>query len=77
MIISIKAKEKERRLRLREQKLVEQRQHQEDRLKRALERSQADPKKRVNRHFVQRVLMMMICLYRLVVSLFIALSHQF
>ena len=46
----IQAKEKERRLRMREQKLEEQRLHQEERLKRALERAQADPKKRVLFH---------------------------
>ncbi|XP_041379328.1 LOW QUALITY PROTEIN: cilia- and flagella-associated protein 100-like [Gigantopelta aegis] len=49
-----KAKEKERRLRLREQKLQEQRLHQEERLKRALERAQADPKKRTGRRLVYR-----------------------
>ena len=43
----LQAKEKERRLRAREQKLREQKLHQEERLKRALERSQADPKKKV------------------------------
>ena len=41
------AKEKERRMRLREEKMEEQRLAQEERLKRALERAQADPKKRV------------------------------
>ena len=53
MILSVggtynQAKEKERRLRLREEKLEEQRLHQEERLRRALERAQADPKKRVS-----------------------------
>lgn len=43
----LQAKEKERRVRQREEKLEEQRQAQEERLRRALERSQADPKKRV------------------------------
>lgn len=43
-------KEKERRVRMREQKLEEQRHHQEERLKRALERAQADAKKRVSEH---------------------------
>lgn len=42
-----KAKEKERRLRLREEKLEAQRIHQEERVRRALERAQADPKKKV------------------------------
>jgi len=46
-----KAKEKERRLRQREEKLAEQRLHQEERLRKALERAQADPKKRVRRTF--------------------------
>lgn len=43
----LQAKEKERRMRLREEKMEEQRVAQEERLKRALERAQADPKKRV------------------------------
>ena len=43
----LQAKEKERRMRLREEKMEEQRLAQEERLKRALERAQADPKKRV------------------------------
>ena len=43
-----KSKEKERRLRQREEKLEEQRLAQEERLRRALERAQADPKKRVS-----------------------------
>lgn len=42
------AKEKERRIRQREEKLEEQRQAQEERLRRAQERAQADPKKRVS-----------------------------
>ena len=41
-------KEKERRIRQREQKMEEQRKHQEERLKRALERAQADTKKKVS-----------------------------
>ena len=44
---SFQAKEKERRLRLREEKLEAQRLHQEERVKRALERARADPKKKV------------------------------
>ena len=40
-------KEKERRLRLREEKMEQQRLHQEDRVRRALERAQAEPKKKV------------------------------
>lgn len=35
-------------MRAREQKLQEQRQHQEERLKRALERAQSDPKRTVS-----------------------------
>jgi hypothetical protein len=49
-----KAKEKERRLRMRENKLQEQRMHQEERMKRALERAQADPKKTSGRKLVFR-----------------------
>ncbi|KAJ7318888.1 hypothetical protein OS493_037220, partial [Desmophyllum pertusum] len=41
-----KAKEKERRMRLREEKMEQQRIHQEDRVRRALERAQAEPKKK-------------------------------
>ena len=44
-----KAKEKERRMRLREEKLEAQRRHQEERLRRALERAQAEPKKKQGR----------------------------
>ena len=40
-------KEKERRMRLREEKMEQQRLHQEDRVRRALERAQAEPKKKV------------------------------
>lgn len=48
---SWQSKEKERRIRQREEKLEEQRQAQEERLRRALERAQADPKKRVSKGF--------------------------
>ena len=34
-------------MRLREEKMEQQRQHQEDRVRRALERAQAEPKKKV------------------------------
>ena len=44
-----KAKEKERRMRLREEKLEAQKRHQEERLRRALERAQAEPKKKQGR----------------------------
>ena len=43
------SKEKERRIRMREQKLEEQRLHQEERMKRALERAQSDAKKNVSK----------------------------
>ncbi|XP_038069732.1 cilia- and flagella-associated protein 100-like isoform X1 [Patiria miniata] len=49
-----KAKEKERRLRQREEKIEAQRIHQEERVKRALERAQADPKKKTGRKLVFR-----------------------
>ncbi|XP_070559221.1 cilia- and flagella-associated protein 100-like isoform X2 [Ptychodera flava] len=49
-----KAKEKERRLRLREEKLEQQRIHQEERVRRALERAQADPKKKTGKKLVYR-----------------------
>ena len=35
-------------MRLREEKLQEQRRHQEERIKKAIERAQAEPKKKVN-----------------------------
>ncbi len=55
-----KSKDKERRLRLREEKLQEQRQHQEERLRRALERAQAAPTKRVsnNLHRLRSIILM-------------------
>ncbi|MEE6502117.1 hypothetical protein FKM82_004414 [Ascaphus truei] len=52
--IAEKAKEKERRLRLREEKIKQQKLHQEDRLRRALERAQADPKKTTGRKLMYR-----------------------
>ncbi len=45
---SPQAKEKERRMRRREEKLEDQRLAQEERLRRAQERAQADPKKKVS-----------------------------
>ena len=48
LLYSQQAKDKERRMRMREEKLEEQRLHQEERLRKALERAQADPKKRVS-----------------------------
>lgn len=47
MLSLLQAKEKERRMRLREEKMEQQRLHQEDRVRRALERAQAEPKKKV------------------------------
>ncbi|KAL3853111.1 hypothetical protein ACJMK2_016688 [Sinanodonta woodiana] len=49
-----KAKEKERRLKLREEKMEQQRIHQEERVKRALERAKAEPKKQTGRKLVFR-----------------------
>ncbi|XP_028414422.1 cilia- and flagella-associated protein 100-like [Dendronephthya gigantea] len=49
-----KAKEKERRMRQREEKLEAQRIHQEERVKRALERARADPKKKTGRKLMFR-----------------------
>ncbi|XP_074644117.1 cilia- and flagella-associated protein 100-like isoform X2 [Tubulanus polymorphus] len=49
-----KAKEKERRLKLREEKMEQQRIHQEDRVRRALERAKADPKKKTGKKLVYR-----------------------
>lgn len=49
-----KAKDKERRLRLREEKLLEQKRHQEERIKKAIERAQAEPKKKTGRRLVFR-----------------------
>ena len=47
MCVCVQLKEKERRLRKREEKMVEHKHLQEERLRKALERAQADPKKRV------------------------------
>lgn len=49
-----KAKEKERRLKLREEKMEEQRLRQEERVKKALERAKAEPKKQTGRKLVFR-----------------------
>ncbi len=49
-----KAKEKERRLKLREEKIQEQKLHQEERVRRALERAKAEPKKKTGRKLVAR-----------------------
>ena len=44
----MKAKDKERRLKLREEKIEQQRLHQEERVRKALERAKAEPKKQVS-----------------------------
>merc|ERR1712226_441888 len=49
-----KSKEKERRLKMREEKIEQQRIHQEDRVRKALERAKADPKKKTGRRVVGR-----------------------
>uniref|UniRef100_A0A8C8M330 Uncharacterized protein n=1 Tax=Oncorhynchus tshawytscha TaxID=74940 RepID=A0A8C8M330_ONCTS len=48
LVLAERAKEKERRFRLRDEKMHQDKQHQEERLKRALERAQADVKKTVS-----------------------------
>lgn len=47
MLTDHQAKEKERRLKMREEKMEQQRLHQEERVRRALERAKAEPKKAV------------------------------
>jgi hypothetical protein len=42
-----KAKEKERRLKQREERIIEQKKNQEERIRKALERARAEPKKNV------------------------------
>lgn len=49
-----KAKDRERRLRLREEKLLAQKRHQEERIRKAIERAQAEPKKKTGRRLVFR-----------------------
>lgn len=46
-----KAKEKERRLKQREERIIEQKKNQEERIKKALERARAEPKKNVSFFF--------------------------
>uniref|UniRef100_A0A8C7PBM6 Cilia and flagella associated protein 100 n=1 Tax=Oncorhynchus mykiss TaxID=8022 RepID=A0A8C7PBM6_ONCMY len=48
LVLAERAKEKERRFRLRDEKMHQDKQHQEERLKRALERAHADVKKTVS-----------------------------
>ncbi|KAM4651934.1 cilia- and flagella-associated protein 100 [Discoglossus pictus] len=52
--VAEKTKEKERRLKLREEKIKQQKLHQEERLRKALERAQADPKKSTGRKLMCR-----------------------
>ncbi|XP_053544950.1 cilia- and flagella-associated protein 100 [Bombina bombina] len=52
--VAEKAKEKERRLKLREEKIKQQKLHQEERLRKALERAQADPKKTTGKKLMPR-----------------------
>ncbi|XP_047122843.1 cilia- and flagella-associated protein 100 isoform X1 [Hydra vulgaris] len=52
--IAEKIKDKERRLRLREEKLLEQKKNQEERIRKAIERAKAEPKKKTGRRLVFR-----------------------
>ena len=54
-VLYFQAKEKERRLKLREEKMEQQRIHQEERVRRALERAKAEPKKKVSRGHVHGI----------------------
>uniref|UniRef100_A0AAR2K4U0 DUF4200 domain-containing protein n=1 Tax=Pygocentrus nattereri TaxID=42514 RepID=A0AAR2K4U0_PYGNA len=54
LAIAEKAKEKERRLRLRDEKIYLQKQHQEERMKKAMERAQAEIKKTTGRKLMPR-----------------------
>lgn len=49
-----KTKEKERRLRMREEKIAQQKLHQDERLRKALERAKAEPKKKLGRRLMPR-----------------------
>lgn len=49
-----KAKEKERRIRMREEKIKQQKIHQEERVKKALERAKSDPKRKLGKRLVFR-----------------------
>lgn len=51
-----KNKEKERRMRLREEKIAAQKAHQEERVRKALERAKADPKKKVHLCFIFKII---------------------
>ncbi|XP_036425482.1 cilia- and flagella-associated protein 100 [Colossoma macropomum] len=54
LAIAEKAKEKERRVRLRDEKIYLQKQHQEERMKKAMERAQAEIKKTTGRKLMPR-----------------------
>ncbi|XP_052329914.1 cilia- and flagella-associated protein 100-like [Oncorhynchus keta] len=54
LVLAERAKEKERRFRLRDEKMHQDKQHQEERLKRALERAQADVKKTTGKKLMAR-----------------------
>eukprot|EP00063_Salmo_salar_P048683 XP_014023518.1 PREDICTED: coiled-coil domain-containing protein 37-like isoform X2 [Salmo salar] len=54
LVLAERAKEKERRFRLRDEKMHQDKQHQEERLKRALKRAQADVKKTTGKKLMAR-----------------------
>ncbi|XP_055725628.1 cilia- and flagella-associated protein 100-like [Salvelinus fontinalis] len=54
LVLAERATEKERRFRLRDEKMHQDKQHQEERLKRALERAQADVKKTTGKKLMAR-----------------------
>ncbi|XP_018581474.1 cilia- and flagella-associated protein 100 isoform X2 [Scleropages formosus] len=54
VLLAEQAKEKERRLRLKEEKLLQQKQHQEERLRKSLERAQAAIKKTTGKKLMYR-----------------------
>ncbi|XP_070297688.1 cilia- and flagella-associated protein 100-like [Salvelinus sp. IW2-2015] len=54
LLMAERTKEKERRLRMRDEKMHQAKQHQEERLKRALERAQADIKKTTGKKLMAR-----------------------
>ncbi|XP_038838821.1 cilia- and flagella-associated protein 100-like, partial [Salvelinus namaycush] len=54
LVLAERVKEKERRFRLRDEKMHQDKQHQEERLKRALERAQADVKKTTGKKLMAR-----------------------
>ncbi|XP_017335703.1 cilia- and flagella-associated protein 100 isoform X1 [Ictalurus punctatus] len=54
LAVAERAKEKERRLRLRDEKLIQQKQHQEERIKKAMERAQAEIKRTSGKKLMPR-----------------------